>query len=150
MQFLRNFIKGFVSSATVGTAQRVAISYCLVILAMVASGCRTMYPDAAYGTYPCGLRSAEELALLKRAYWAGFNTPAAMESRTGLYAVTPYYPGKVPVVLVHGLLSEPRTWDEMLSKLRRSRTSTPTFSSGYSCTRLAIRTCNPPRTCEKT
>ncbi len=90
----------------------------LVALVLFATGCRTMYPDSATGTYPRGLRSTEELASLKRAYWAGFSTPAATEARTGLYAVTPYYPGKIPVVLVHGLLSEPRTWDEMLNKIR--------------------------------
>ncbi|MCC6127342.1 MAG: hypothetical protein IT426_20465 [Pirellulales bacterium] len=36
----------------------------------------------------------------------------------GLYMVQPYEPGKIPVVLVHGLWSSPMTWMEMFNDLR--------------------------------
>ncbi len=35
----------------------------------------------------------------------------------GLYMITPYQPEKIPVVLIHGLMSEPRTWTELLNTL---------------------------------
>jgi len=49
--------------------------------------------------------------------WHGFRTPVAQENN-GLYAAEPYQPGKMPVVLVHGLLSDIDTWDVMLAELR--------------------------------
>ncbi|MGD0898980.1 MAG: alpha/beta fold hydrolase [Thermoguttaceae bacterium] len=39
---------------------------------------------------------------------------------TGLYMVQPYEPGKIPVLLVHGLWSTPMTWMEMFNDLRSS------------------------------
>ncbi|MEE8450815.1 MAG: alpha/beta hydrolase [Thermoguttaceae bacterium] len=39
----------------------------------------------------------------------------------GLYMIQPYEPGKIPVLLVHGLWSSPMTWMEMFNDLRSSR-----------------------------
>jgi pimeloyl-ACP methyl ester carboxylesterase len=39
---------------------------------------------------------------------------------TGLYMVQPYEPGKIPVLMVHGLWSSPMTWMEMFNDLRSS------------------------------
>jgi len=36
----------------------------------------------------------------------------------GLYMVQPYEPGKIPVIMVHGLWSSPLTWMEMFNDLR--------------------------------
>jgi len=36
----------------------------------------------------------------------------------GLYMVQPYQPGKIPVLMVHGLWSDPMTWMEMFNDLR--------------------------------
>jgi pimeloyl-ACP methyl ester carboxylesterase len=36
----------------------------------------------------------------------------------GLYMIQPYEPGKIPVVMVHGLWSSPMTWMEMFNDLR--------------------------------
>ena len=38
----------------------------------------------------------------------------------GLYMVQPYQPGKIPVILVHGLWSSPMTWMQMFNDLRSS------------------------------
>lgn len=38
-----------------------------------------------------------------------------------LYTIEPYQPGKIPVVLIHGLLSDPFTWAEMVNELRANR-----------------------------
>ncbi|MFO0896659.1 MAG: alpha/beta fold hydrolase [Pirellulales bacterium] len=44
----------------------------------------------------------------------------AMSTR-GLYMLEPYQPGKIPVLMVHGLWSSPLTWMEMFNDLRYSR-----------------------------
>ena len=46
----------------------------------------------------------------------GFRHPSAKNA--GLFLLEPYQPGKIPIVFVHGLLSDPHTWDEMLNELR--------------------------------
>ncbi len=44
--------------------------------------------------------------------------PGPRETLSGLYMVQPYQPGKIPVLLVHGLWSSPMTWMEMFNDLR--------------------------------
>ena len=44
--------------------------------------------------------------------------PGGQGSTTGLYMVQPYEPGKIPVLMVHGLWSTPMTWLEMFNDLR--------------------------------
>ena len=48
----------------------------------------------------------------------GFRQPGTVAKMTGLFLMEPYQRGKIPVVFVHGLLSDPDTWDEMLNELR--------------------------------
>ena len=38
--------------------------------------------------------------------------------RTGIYTFEPYQPGKIPVLMVHGLWSSPLTWTPMFNDLR--------------------------------
>jgi len=40
------------------------------------------------------------------------------ESTDGLYMVEPYQPGKIPVVFIHGLMSSPETWVQMINSLK--------------------------------
>lgn len=42
------------------------------------------------------------------------------ETRQGLYMLEPFEPGKIPVLMVHGLWSSPITWMEMFNDLRGS------------------------------
>ena len=44
--------------------------------------------------------------------------PGGHEPIMGLYMVQPYEPGKIPVLMVHGLWSTPMTWLEMFNDLR--------------------------------
>jgi pimeloyl-ACP methyl ester carboxylesterase len=60
--------------------------------------------------------------------WAGLLRPETLLNLTqykrpvmGLYMVQPYQPGKIPVVMVHGLWSSPMTWMEMFNDLRSLR-----------------------------
>jgi pimeloyl-ACP methyl ester carboxylesterase len=48
----------------------------------------------------------------------GFLLAERADNHTGLYMIEPYDPNKIPVVLVHGLVSSPLTWAEMLNDLR--------------------------------
>lgn len=45
----------------------------------------------------------------------------------GLYMLQPYEPGKIPVVMIHGLWSSPLTWMEMFNDLR----SDPTLRENF-------------------
>jgi pimeloyl-ACP methyl ester carboxylesterase len=53
--------------------------------------------------------------------------PSRPKPIMGLYMVQPYEPGKIPVVLVHGLWSSPMTWMEMFNDLR----SLPEIRNNY-------------------
>ena len=46
--------------------------------------------------------------------------PGHSDPITGLYMVQPYEPGKIPVLMVHGLWSSPMTWMQMFNDLRAS------------------------------
>jgi pimeloyl-ACP methyl ester carboxylesterase len=48
----------------------------------------------------------------------GLIRPDSYENLRGLYMVQPYEPGKIPVLMVHGLWSSPITWMEMFNDLR--------------------------------
>jgi pimeloyl-ACP methyl ester carboxylesterase len=49
---------------------------------------------------------------------AGLLNPAKTEKLQGLYMLEPYQPGKIPVLMIHGLWSSPITWMEMFNDLR--------------------------------
>src|SRR5262249_32494128 len=55
---------------------------------------------------------------LQSAEIGGFLPPGKVESRAGIYMLEPYQPGKIPVLMVHGLLSSPLTWAPMFNDLR--------------------------------
>lgn len=44
--------------------------------------------------------------------------PGRSQTVMGLYMIQPYQPGKIPVLMVHGLWSSPMTWMEMFNDLR--------------------------------
>ncbi|MBI2825570.1 MAG: alpha/beta fold hydrolase [Planctomycetia bacterium] len=49
---------------------------------------------------------------------AGLLHPDRSQKTRGLYMLEPYQPGKIPVLMVHGLWSSPLTWMEMFNDLR--------------------------------
>lgn len=51
----------------------------------------------------------------------GFLKPDAPEGDQGLRFIEPYQPGKIPIVFVHGLLSDPSTWFNTANDLRTQR-----------------------------
>lgn len=48
----------------------------------------------------------------------GLINPANAEKNRGLYMLEPYDPNRIPVLMVHGLWSSPRTWMDMFNDLR--------------------------------
>lgn len=48
----------------------------------------------------------------------GLLNPASAAKNRGLYMLEPYDPNRIPVLMVHGLWSSPRTWMDMFNDLR--------------------------------
>ena len=56
---------------------------------------------------------------LDRYRWTGLLRPEQALERANLMLIRPYEPGKIPVVMVHGLISSPLAWIPMLNELLR-------------------------------
>jgi hypothetical protein len=56
---------------------------------------------------------------LNKYRWTGLFRPGQAGERAGLMLIRPYEPGKIPVVMVHGLISSPLAWIPMLNELLR-------------------------------
>ena len=54
---------------------------------------------------------------LNRYRWVGLVRPGAAMKRANLMLLRPYEVGKIPVVMVHGLISSPLTWIPMINEL---------------------------------
>ncbi|MFO0846183.1 MAG: hypothetical protein U0797_28035 [Gemmataceae bacterium] len=50
--------------------------------------------------------------------YLGFLRPDSLGAKAGLHTLEPYEPGKIPVILVHGLLGSPTTWAPMFNDLQ--------------------------------
>src|SRR5262249_31548842 len=57
---------------------------------------------------------------LDRYRWAGLMRPEKNLERANLLLIRPYEPKKIPVVMVHGLISSPLAWIPMLNQLLRA------------------------------
>lgn len=55
---------------------------------------------------------------LDRITQVGLLDPEREDHKTGLYLTHPYERGKIPVVLIHGLWSSPKTWTRTINDLR--------------------------------
>ncbi len=56
---------------------------------------------------------------LDRYRWNGLFRPGTAIGRANLMLLRPYEPGKIPVVMVHGLISSPLAWIPMINELLR-------------------------------
>jgi hypothetical protein len=59
---------------------------------------------------------------------------------TGLYMLQPYDPDRIPLVFVHGLISTPRMWRNVINELEKD----PVLRQRYQCWVFAYPTGNPP------
>jgi len=56
-----------------------------------------------------------------RQYLRGFTAPSDTSVQPQLVMLEPYQRGKIPVVFIHGLYSDPITWADMVNELRAQR-----------------------------
>ncbi|WP_165231569.1 esterase/lipase family protein [Aquisphaera insulae] len=81
-----------------------------------------------YGNFAAGNRLAHEIQAEKGPFGlAGFVFPSRMLAKAGIRMLEPYQPGKIPVLLVHGLLDEPFLFNDMMVTLYQ----TPGFVERY-------------------
>ncbi len=59
---------------------------------------------------------------------------------TGLYTLQPYDPERIPLIFVHGLISTPRMWRNVINELETD----PVLRRRYQCSVFAYPTGNPP------
>lgn len=69
----------------------------------------------------------------------GLLQPQWLERLAGLYMLHPYQPGKIPVVLIHGVWSSPRAWIQAINELRGD----PTIRDRYQFWLFHYPTGNP-------
>jgi len=58
------------------------------------------------------------LAGSERTWWQDFVQSRPPEGNGKLFMVEPYQPGKIPVVFIHGLLSDPVTWVNLANEIQ--------------------------------
>ena len=58
------------------------------------------------------------LSKADREYFTGFLQPGSSTDDSGLFMIEPYQRGKIPVVFVHGLLSDRFTWANLANEIR--------------------------------
>ncbi len=75
--------------------------------------------------YSSGL--AKTLEIAPRTYFAGFIEPGSAADAARLSFFEPYRASKIPVVLIHGLFSDPLSWADLVNDLR----ATPGFADRY-------------------
>ena len=89
---------------------------CLAVVA-ATSGC-SLLPTNAPPADPNAPSWLRRLNLFDDAsIWDGFFTPGDGDETSRLVLLERHQPGKIPVVLVHGLVSGPTTWQDLLARL---------------------------------
>lgn len=57
--------------------------------------------------------------------------PEKMQEEKGLFALGPYDPDKIPVIFVHGLISQPSTWTKTSNRLLQDKTIRENYQIYY-------------------
>ncbi len=79
----------------------------------------------------------------KSEYWEGIMGTLRVSDymkTTGLYMLQPYDPDQIPLIFVHGLISTPRMWRNVINELETD----PEFRRRYQCWVFGYPTGNPP------
>lgn len=89
---------------------------CVLLLLATLPGCASMR-FAYLSSYS---RTLQPVCLeqFNGSYIAGFFSPGDDKLGNGLYLLEPYRPGAIPVIFVHGLVSDPSTWVNAHQSLR--------------------------------
>lgn len=76
-------------------------------------------------------------------YWNGIMGALRVDKymkTTGLYLLQPYDPDRIPLIFVHGLISTPRMWRNVINELETD----PELRGRYQCWVFGYPTGNPP------
>jgi pimeloyl-ACP methyl ester carboxylesterase len=76
-------------------------------------------------------------------FWSGLMGAIHADEQmgiTGLYQLQPYDPERIPLIFVHGLISTPRMWRNVINELETD----PLIRRKYQCWVFAYPTGNPP------
>ena len=76
-------------------------------------------------------------------YWEGIMGALRVSQymkTTGLYMLQPYDPERIPLIFVHGLISTPRMWRNVINELETD----PVLRERYQCWVFSYPTGNPP------
>lgn len=76
-------------------------------------------------------------------YWNGIMGAIRVDKymkTTGLYMLQPYDPDRIPLIFVHGLISTPRMWRNVINELETD----PELRGRYQCWGFGYPTGNPP------
>ncbi len=91
-----------------------ALEYCdPLIFDQVAVGQRAL-PMARDISAPWALAVKD----LPQTWFRAFFTPSESDVQAQIHMIEPYQPGKIPLMLVHGLFSDPMTWVLLINELK--------------------------------
>jgi len=79
----------------------------------------------------------------KSEFWEGLMGALRVSQHmgtTGLYMMQPYDPDRIPLIFVHGLISTPRMWRNVINELETD----PVLRERYQCWVFSYPTGNPP------
>lgn len=85
-----------------------------LLLCLLAGGC--VHQERLPLLFQCAQTLDGRMLPPHRDYWNAFRNPSKSNT-AGLYLLQPYQPGKIPLVLIHGLASDALTWDEIVCAL---------------------------------
>ncbi len=69
-------------------------------------------------TTPLAREQATTARDLAKLDWLGLLNPQKAAEAAGLFMLTPFQPGKIPVVLIHGLGSGPESWTQIVNDIQ--------------------------------
>ena len=67
--------------------------------------------------WSAALETYWSLTRIRNDRWLGLFRPQKLRNTTGLYSIQPYHPGRIPVILTHGLASSANTFDNLVNRL---------------------------------
>lgn len=70
---------------------------------------------ALAGDYTAAVASAAAASPKGKVGWMGMIHPQEESSKEGLHLLGPYRADRIPLVLVHGLMSSPETWEKLIN-----------------------------------
>lgn len=91
------------------------------------------------GNSEASLAFAMEQLELNANAWTAFFRPEEEVNHVGMLLLEPYQPNKIPIVMVHGLISNPATWGTLVNQLQQE----PELMEKYQIWFFFYETSNP-------